>query len=316
MTGEGAVPAADRDESGTPPAPTTESAPTVAEPDVERERSKCAPDSTTSSSISLEAPPREVDPGIDALLDHPRADFDEHGAIPWIDRRLGEFTRRLETRLLLDPELRLFGEPRSHVYSQRVEREQQALGERFVDEVRSSFTDLVRDEMKPMRRDAAAMFLEEPFLELFSVDSSLRHPADPDATPPDPALPDEASSFPIVKSTHSPLPRLLRSIADQTSRVVPGDVDFGASVTPNRLRASVTFRPWTDVDAPVLLRSFRIRLSRAYEDYRSDTEIVDRFDCSLELFATPKSRGLLLLEREHSDQETVTRLGLSWVSRF
>jgi hypothetical protein len=243
-------------------------------------------------------------------------ELQEHGARLWIDRRLLDLSERLEQRLFLDPELRRFGDLSPLPYSQREELQQQELSARLFDELRSSCTKMARDEMKPLRTEARETLLEEPLVRLFSLDSSDRHPAEEDGPDADPAIEDGEASLTLVRSSRSGVERLLRSFADWTSRALPGELDFRTSVTARRARIGASYRPWTDPDDPQLLRGISFRASRDYEDYLGHSKVVDHLDCRLDLFASRRSRGRLILEREREEGETVTRFGLSWVCQF
>jgi hypothetical protein len=259
---------------------------------------------------------RQADPGSDAWSFSPELHPDEHGALPWIDRRLLDLSRRLERRIHLDPELRGFGDAESLGYGAQDERQQQELSQRLFDTVRSGFTAMARDELDPLRAEVSEMFLDEPFIRMFSLDSAYRHSAEERGLTADAGVGDGAASLTVVRWSRSPVQRGVQTLADWTSRAVPGELDFKASVSVRRLKLGAALRPWADVDVPAPLRGFTIRASREYEEYLSGLDVVDRFDCSIALFVSPESSGRLFLENRRGGREEATRLGFSWVCRF
>jgi len=240
----------------------------------------------------------------------------EHGAIPWLDRRLHDLGLRLEQRLFTNPELRRHRDEWSRGPGSLQELQRQELDQRLFDAVRSEFTDMARAGMDPLRSDVREALLEGPFIRMFTLDSSYRHPTEGNAASESLPVGDGAASVTVVRSSRSSAQHWVQSLADRTSQLVPGDVDFKASVSLRRLRLGASLQPWAEADAPGLLRGFTIKASREYQDYFGAPDVVDRVGCWMDCFATRQIHGRLFVERQRGDVERATLVGFNLVCRF
>jgi hypothetical protein len=243
-------------------------------------------------------------------------DGPSRGAVPWLERRFVNLTLRLERRLFLDPDLRHIGDEDVQGHGYLAESQRQELNLRLFGLVRSEITDMARDEFDSVSNDVRETFLENPFFQIFSVDSSHRRPTELDGSAAPLPVGNGATSVSVVGPRHNSVQGWVETLAHAASEVVPGEIDFTSSVSLHRYRFGAELQPLLYRDLPTPLRGLTIKASREYQDYLGDPEVVDRVGCWIDCFVTRYSHGKLFLEHARSRDDQTTRLGFLWICRL
>jgi hypothetical protein len=231
---------------------------------------------------------------------------------PWLESRLANLTLRLDQRLSLDPDLRHLNEEDVRGHGSLAESQRQELNVRLYEVFRSEFTYAARHEIDPELNDMRATFLENPFLQLFSIDSSRRRGRDRDDSATPPSAGSGAAPASIGGPPDNPVQGWVETLAKVASDVVPGKIDVTSSMSLRRYRFGAELQPLLYRDLPAPLRGITIKASREYQDYLRNPEVVDRAGCWMDCFATQFARGKLVVEHVSSRDDRTTRLGLVW----